>query len=311
MLANKGCQIKRMNEYITFTIVILLVFTKVNLRAENKPLDISIGIHTAYSPYCNINNELNMYYVSQGLSYQIQSVLRSKINVYDAGAFVDFKYFRANLYRTKCISSSGGSSGSKQVFKNNTITSFYRLYENEILISEETYKNEYVAANYQATSCSFQLKYPVKEIFFPFAGVGFSNIKRMDLDGNNVDDYSYGTPSQRLGIMGVDSIGSVSGRTKKLAFLCLGVGAIKHIGEFSLELLWSVDFGIDGRKPFTQTYKDYQERRYSTSTQNAELVGKATGYYKMSIGLTFAYTFSLDTKSKTKAKAETQPTGSN
>ncbi len=282
----------------------VLLFAVFYAKAEIKPLEIKIGIHTAYSPYCNINNELNLYYASQGVSYQMQYVLRSKINVYDAGAFVDFKYFRANIYRTKCISSSSGSSGSKQVFKNNTLTSFYRLYENESLVNEEIFKTEYVAADYQATSCSFQLKYPVKEIFFPFAGVGFSNIKHMDLDGNGVDDYTYGTPSQRIGILGVDSTGSVSGRTKKMTFVSFGVGLVKHINEFSLELIWQMDFGIDGRKPFTQAYKDYQESRYSTSTQNAELVGKSTGYYKMSVGLTFAYTFSIENKSKAPATSQ-------
>lgn len=269
------------------------------IKADNKPLDISIGIHTAYSPYCNINNELNMFYVSQGMSYQMQSVMRSNINVYDVGAFVNFKYFRANLYRTKCIRSSGnGSSGSQQVFKNNTLTSFYRLYENNNLINEEIYKTEYVSADYQATSASFHLKYPVKEVFFPFAGLGFSNIKRMDLDGNGVDDYTYGTPSHRMGIYGVDSIGAISGRTKKLAFLSCGVGIVKQVGEFAVELIWQMDFGIDGRKPFTPAYKEYQETRYAATTQNPELVGKAVGYYKMSIGVTFAYTFSVDTKSK-------------
>lgn len=228
----------------------------------------------------------------------MQSVIRAKLNVYDLGAFVDFKYFRANLYRTRCISSSGGSSSSQQVFKNNTLTSFHRNYENGSLTNEEIFKTEYVSADYQSTSASFYLKYPVKEIFFPFAGLGFSNIKRMDLDGNGADDYTYGTPSSRLGIYGVDSAGSVSGRTKKIAFLSLGVGVIKHIGEFSLELLWSMDFGIDGRKPFSQAYQDYQESRYSSAAQPAELVGKSTGYYKMSVGLTFSYTFSIDTKPK-------------
>lgn len=282
-----------------FRLVCFLSFIVINVEAENKPLDVSIGIYTAYSPYCNINNELNMLYVSQGVSYQMQSVVRSKINVYDVGAFVNFKYFRANLYRTKCISNSGsGSSGSQQVFKNNTLTSFYRLSENGSVIKEEIHNTEYVSADYQATSASFHLKYPVKEVFFPFAGLGFSTIKRMDLDGNGVDDYTYGTPSHRMGINGVDSIGSVSGRTKKLAFLSCGVGIAKQLGEFAVELVWQMDFGIDGRKPFTPEYKAYQESRYAATTQNPELVGKATGFYKMSIGITFAYTFSVDTKSR-------------
>ena len=277
---------------------IVLLLTVTIARADKKPIDISIGIHTAYSPYCNINNELNLYYFSQSVPYQAQSVIRAKLNVYDVGAFINFKYFRANIYRTKCISSSGGSSGSQQVFKNNTLTSFYRLYENGSLINEEIYKTEYVSADYQATSASFHLKYPVKEVFFPFAGLGFSNIKRMDLDGNGIDDYTYGTPSHRMGIYGVDSIGSVSGRTKKLAFLSCGLGVIKHVGEFSIELLWQADFGIDGRKPFTPAYKEYQESRYAATAQSPELVGKAVGFYKMSIGVTFAYRFSVDTKSK-------------
>ena len=100
------------------------------------------------------------------------SITSGTLTTFNVGAFVDFKYFRFNLYRTKCISSSGGSSGSRQVFKNNTNTSFYRLSENGTLINEEIYKAEYVSADYQATSASFHLKYPVKEVFFPFAGIG-------------------------------------------------------------------------------------------------------------------------------------------
>ncbi|MFY9309307.1 MAG: hypothetical protein WAQ28_09705 [Bacteroidia bacterium] len=276
-------------------------------KAGNKPLDVSIGIHTAYTPYCNINNELNLYYVSQGTPSQLQYVLRSKLNVYDIGAFVDFKYFRANLYRTKCITSDGSGSGSQQVFRNNTHTGFYRLYENEILVNEEIYKADYVSADYQATSGSFLLKYPVKEIFFPYAGLGFSNIRKMDLDGNGVDDYTYGTPSSRLSVYGVDTVGSESGRTRTLAFLSVGAGIIKHLGEFSVELLWGMDFGIDGRKPFTKAYQDYQESRYSSGAQNAELTAKSRGYYRMSIGFTFAYTFSIDTKSKQQVKPASAP----
>lgn len=279
-------------------LVVILLLYVIETKAETKPVNIGVGIHTAYSPYCNINNELSLYYTSQSVPYQTQYIVRSKLNVYDVGAFVDLKYLRFNFYRTKCISSSNASSASNQVFKNNTYTAFYRQYENGSIVNEEIYKAEYVSAGYKAVSGSFHLKYPVKEVFFPFAGLGFSNISRMDLDGNGIDDYTYGIPSQRIGILGSDSTGAVNGRTKKLAFVSLGIGVIKHINEFSVELLWQMDFGIDGRKPYTTAYKDYYETLYTSTTQNAELVGKSTGYYKMTIGLTFAYNFSVELKRK-------------
>jgi hypothetical protein len=286
----------------------ILLFVVINSWAGNKPLTITAGLYASYSPYCAITNDLKMYYQNQSDQYYNEYFLHSKINTKDVGGFLDLKYFRFSFYRTRSVTYTGTAPGAfQETFEKSTFYSYTELNENGGLINNSEYHNEYVPVNYQAMNYAFCFKYPFYDIVFPFAGLGFSNIKRMDLDGNGADDFTYGVPAQRIGIYGVDTIGSVSGRNKSIAFATVGVGLMKRLGDFSIELLWQADFGIDGKNPYTRAYKDYQEAVYSTTAQNPELTAKPTSYYKMSVGLTFGYTFSLDTKMKSAKKSNDAP----